>query len=352
MLSLTSLVIRWYNSLMRMFALSLVMAVFAGLLSQTVFAQNTYVITDGDQVTVHTSYASDPGEVLEEAGFRLDADDFYIAQPTDGGSEITVQRAQSIFISYCGRTVQANSYGESLQSLLNRLGLFVDEEYRSTVELETATYDGMQVSIDHVVRVTEPFTEEIPYETTVLYDPTLPEGQTVQLVAGEAGLLTGSASVVYINSREQSRIVLEESVRTAPVAEVLAVGTGAAGDEARPVIGAGVIHLPSGEQLTYHATGQFTASAYNKEDEGCGEWTATGTRVREGVVAVDPDVIPYGTRMFILSNDGAYVYGVATAEDCGSSIQGNRIDLYYDSLSTCWQFGRRECTVFFLDEAK
>ena len=67
-----------------------------------------------------------------------------------------------------------------------------------------------------------------------------------------------------------------------------------------------------------------------------------------GTVAVDPSLIPYGTRMFIVSNDGLYVYGIGTAEDCGGAIRGKRVDLYYPTLSECYAFGRRDCTIYFL----
>ena len=76
--------------------------------------------------------------------------------------------------------------------------------------------------------------------------------------------------------------------------------------------------------------------------------TATGTQARVGAIAVDPKVIPYGTRMFIVSEDGKYIYGEATAEDCGGLIKGNRIDLYFDTLRECNTFGVRMCQVYFL----
>jgi 3D (Asp-Asp-Asp) domain-containing protein len=65
-------------------------------------------------------------------------------------------------------------------------------------------------------------------------------------------------------------------------------------------------------------------------------------------IAVDPDVIPYGTRMFIITSDGAFVYGVSTAEDCGGAIKGDRLDLYMPTYRECMQFGRQDCTVYFL----
>ena len=129
------------------------------------------------------------------------------------------------------------------------------------------------------------------------------------------------------------------------------VGTGTELDSESnaPAIGDGVIVTADGEILTYSRSEQFTATAYTHTDEGCNMITATGTTVRTGTIAVDPSVIPYGTRMFIVTNDGSYIYGIGTAEDCGGAIKGNRLDLYFSTDAECWQFGVRGCTVYFLD---
>ena len=63
--------------------------------------------------------------------------------------------------------------------------------------------------------------------------------------------------------------------------------------------------------------------------------TATGTTVRLGVVAVDRDTLPLGTKVYVVSNDGAYTYGFAIAEDTG--VRGNIIDLYMNSYDECIQ---------------
>ena len=115
-----------------------------------------------------------------------------------------------------------------------------------------------------------------------------------------------------------------------------------------PIVGENTITTASGEVLTYTHTMRVEATAYTKTDEGCDDWTATGTLARYGAIAVDPSVIPYGTRMYIVSTDGQVVYGSATAEDCGGAINGARVDLYYDTTAECYQFGRRDCIIYFL----
>ena len=129
------------------------------------------------------------------------------------------------------------------------------------------------------------------------------------------------------------------------------MGTGEEVDEKSnaPAIGNGVIVTADGEVLTYSRKEKFRATAYTHTDAGCDMTTATGTTVRVGAIAVDPRLIPYGTRMFIVSNDGKYIYGIATAEDCGGGIKGDQVDLYFPTTKECFQFGKRAVTIYFLD---
>lgn len=338
--------------LIRLIALALSVTGIVALLALTAFAQNTYVITDGDRVTVHTSFTEDPAKVLDEVGVELAALDFYTTEAVDGVSEITVQRAMPVTIDNCGEQVQATSYGESLEALLNRLGIASGEGRQVSLPLDTMTYEGMEVTVTRIVESTETYTVEIPFETTYCEDPTLPLGEEKILVEGQNGQMLCQADVVYRNTSEQSRTVQQETVLSQPVNQIVAVGTGEnVGGEAQPVFGDGFIVLPTGEVLTYTHTDQYVATAYTMYDDGCDSTTATGSQVRLGVVAVDPTVIPYGTRMFIVSNDGQYIYGIGTAEDCGSGIEGKRLDLFMHTLDEAFTFGRRSCTVYFLGDA-
>ena len=323
------------------------------LLSQTAFAQNTYVITDGGRILVHTSSATDPAAVLDEAGLALGADDTYTTQTGIGVSEITVQRSTVVSIDNCGEQIQTSAKNETVEALLARLGIHVDEGTVVSVPLEMEIAEDMEITISRTVRNLETYTVGIPHQVVYCNDATLPQGTEVVVTEGQNGQVLCTASVVYVDGQETSRTVVEQTVVKQPVNEVIAIGTGNAEDtsvyaEAGLVIGDGFITLPTGEVLTYNGTMQANATAYTHTDAGCDFITATGTTVHIGTVAVDPRVIPYGTRMFIVSNDGNYVYGISTAEDCGSSIKENRIDLYFPTYNECIEFGMRGCTVYFL----
>ena len=85
------------------------------------------------------------------------------------------------------------------------------------------------------------------------------------------------------------------------------------------------------------------ATAYSRFDPGLSNHTASGTLVRKGVIAVDPAVIPMGTRVFIPG------YGEAVAEDIGSAIRGNTIDIAFETAEEAIQFGRKTIEIFIMD---
>jgi len=88
---------------------------------------------------------------------------------------------------------------------------------------------------------------------------------------------------------------------------------------------------PTQQPITY----TMIATAYTHT----GYRTATGTWPSRGTIAVDPTIIPLGTRLFV---EG---YGEGIAEDTGGAIQGHIIDLYMESEDECWAWGRRQVKV-------
>jgi len=318
------------------------------LLTQRASAQNTYVITDGDRVFTYTTSETDPRSVLGEAGLELDDDDTYTTMAGNGTSEITIHRSQNIHINYRGEEMDVISHGETVEQLLNRLNLPMEAGDTVSCAMTEQTYDGMRLRIEKVICQNQTYTSNIPHGVQYYYDPSLPEGMEEVIVPGVDGELLCTDAVTYVNSRETARTVLSQSVLRSAVDEMIAVGTGLntapASDADMPIITEDKIILPNGEVLSYTGSATGKATAYCLRGR-----TATGTTAQEGVVAVDPKFIPFGTRMFIISDDGQYVYGIATAEDAGdSNIVGNRIDLWFPTQWDCIQFGFRSCTIYFL----
>ena len=334
----------------RTFSFMLAIACLFAVLPYTVFAQTTYVITDGDQVTVHTSLAKNPVYILSAAGLELSEEDMFTTTSSDGVEEITVKRGQKVTLHSFGTTIEEIGYEETLEDLLMRLDIPAYGDNVVSLPLDTMVYEGMEVTIDNIVTKEESYREETAFETKYCYNSTMPEGEQKVLIEGVIGITDYYDRAVYTNGKESSREHLKTVVVQEKVDKIVAIGTGTQlGKNTNiPSVGDGFLVTAQGEVLTFDKVDEFKATAYTKTDAGCNDITATGTLVHEGVIAVDPKVIPYGTEVFIVANDGTYVYGLGRAEDCGGSIKNKRIDLYYDTTAQCFQFGVRDCTLYFL----
>lgn len=355
------------NYIFRIAALILMIGILAGLFSQSVFARNRYVITDGDNVTVHQSYSTDPDVVLNEAGIQLSDEDTYTTSYNDGVSRIVIQRMQLVTVNYRGNQHVVGTFGETLAELLQRMNLEITDGDRISCDLKTETYDGLSVEIIHTEIKVEQIETPIPFETNYFEDPELAPGEERVLIAGAKGTVSKNQRVVYENGEELSRQTVSEVIVREPVTRLVVRGPKTAlrdqpdrpeyivepasaesTEERRDQIGKNTITTDSGMTYTYSRKLNVTCTAYSCE--GRTGITATGTVARVGAVAVDPRYIPLGTKMYIVSNDGKYVYGYCVAEDTGGSIKGYKIDLYFDTEDECWEFGVRSCTAYIIQD--
>lgn len=369
--------------LRRLIVVAVLAAAVGALLSQTVFAQTSYIITDGDRVTVHRSYSSDPYEVLTEAGIELEEEDTYETGYADGMNQITVRRMQMVTVINRGAQSVIGTYGETTGSLLARMGITPGTGDTLSCSSETQTYDGMTIELVHTETRIEEEDTTVPYPVNYYEDPDLEPDAEIVLVAGQNGLTHVKSEVTYRNGKEVSRTVVQETVQTKPVTQLVIRGVDRTimeqpadpepAEQAAPAASSGtasgssssgssssggsrydgsaetsgnVIMTSSGESYTYVDVMTCSATAYTCE--GYVGHTYSGTLARVGAIAVDPTVIPLGTKMYVVSNDGQYVYGYCVAEDIGGGIKGNKIDLYFDTYAECWDFGVRMCTVYIL----
>ncbi len=214
---------------------------------------------------------------------------------------------------------------------------------------------------EEVVKEITPFslyeqtTEPIPYQTIRVASPHLPLGEERIAQAGSNGILTCDYEVIYMDGQEIDRLLLTETGEAA-TDEIIEYGTAVSTVDADDRItavqsnddGSGVLTFASGGTMKFSAVKGVTATAYTAGRGGAGYITASGTPARPGAVAVDRRVIPLGSKLYIVTDDGQYIYGMAVAEDTG--VIGNRVDLYYDDYDHCIQFGRRAATIYILED--
>lgn len=311
-----------------------------------------YTIIDQNRIKHIESESQDVETVLQEAGAFLAEHDYYELEQTEEGTEITILRAKEITVIVKDQIRTYYTVGGTVEELLkeNRIGR--SDPWRVSVDLSTKLRDGMTIEVDFVETKVDSVQRPLKYETLYCKDPSMSEGQTELLFDGVDGVQETITTQIFVNGVMQSMTV-QENVEVEPATpQVVAVGTGEQVGEGRqfPLFGDKVIITKDGKQLYYSHVDIFEATGYTAWIEDVTGTTACGTPARVGAVAVDPTVIPYFTKMYIVSEDGVYDYGEASAEDCGGAIKGKIIDLFFDTEAECWQFGRRDIKVYFLTE--
>jgi len=180
-----------------------------------------------------------------------------------------------------------------------------------------------------VIRVTEELQkvdQPIPYGDERVDDPTLEKGLTKTIRVGKSGVARNTIKISFYNGQEGKReTILTETVQE-PQNRVVAMGSITSVSR-------------GGERLDIREAKYMQASAYTYT----GFRTATGVAPSVGMVAVDPSVIPLGSRLYI---EG---YGYARAADTGGAIRGNTVDLFMESYSQCINWGRRTVKVYVLN---
>lgn len=168
-------------------------------------------------------------------------------------------------------------------------------------------------------------------------------GEKKVVQTGQTGLQTDTYLVTYRDGEYYSEELLDSEV-TEPVTEIVAVGTitvaedndDAENSENESTASNQV--APNG--MSYSKVITCKATAYHEPE---GSLTKSGTLSRVGAIAVDPSVIPLGTKLYV---EG---YGYCVAEDTGGLIKGNRIDVYFNSEDECITWGVKNVTVYILD---
>ena len=162
----------------------------------------------------------------------------------------------------------------------------------------------------------------IPPKVIVQPSNTVARGRSAVLSSGAPTIKQQTWQIKKVDGKVVERKLIKEQIVQQGRDKVVALGQGTYRGEAQEIL--------------------MVATAYSAEEPGIGTRTAMGTRVRYGVVAVDPKVIPLGTKLYI---EG---YGYAVAEDVGGKIKGNRIDVYFNTVKECYQWGRRVVKVYVL----
>ena len=291
------------------------------------------VVVDNEKQTLVT-YSDTISDVLEENGIQLDSNDVIevetpVSTDVVEKEETALEDADEIDeVEVDADAAEDNAAEDETES--------ETETVESSAEIEAETV----VSVVRVETTYHYDYETLYYDIEYVEDSSMYTGESKVITPGSEGEKVYTFRVTLEDGVEVSREFVGEEVTVEPVNEVVAYGTKAAMTTSRG-------------QVAYSEVLSVNATAYTNDSEWGDLLHSTGSlglRARWGIIAVDPSVIPIGTKVYVKSTDGSADYGFAIAADTGGAIIGNKIDLWMDSESTCNSWGIRSVEVYILDD--
>lgn len=316
--------------------------VFCLLTSFVVLRLNNVTVMDGgEEVASFTTFASERDELLAAADVKVDASD--IVRQTKEGRNITLEITRTVEVSV--KTGEDNvilqiAEGKTVEDALEMAKVEYDESDKLSHKLTDVLSADMEIEVIRCATKIIKETEIIPFKSETKESDTLYVGTTSTAQKGKNGEITKTYEVVYENGKQVDKKLISKETTKEVQNEIILKGTKV---KAPASFGAKM----SKAELAGAKLINVTATAYCNTSDG-GQITALGNKTGFGIVAVDPRVIPLGSKLYITSADGSYVYGYCIAGDTGGAIKGNRVDLFLGSESECQAFGRRPMQVYVL----
>lgn len=366
------------------------------VLAVTHSAACTYVMTDGERYETVRLYPGSVEEACSKAGFRNV--EVVNRKDDDGIVYLTLKATFDVSIQTSEETLTVRTAPCTVGELLEANGIRVGSNDIVTPDEDDWLSDSSQITVTRVSYETVTETEDIPFSVEVQYDSQMLKGQQEIARYGENGEKSLEYRVEEHDGEEVSRELVKEEEVKAPIncivkqgirvaqntqekqatseesktasassqtlpssqpesestgelstagrSQVWSVPAGITDDTENKIITAG-----DGSSYEYTAVIDVTATAYHRIEDG-GEITASGTVTQYGTIAVDPRVIPLGSRLYVVSDGGdqSWSYGPGLAEDTGGLIKGTKIDLFFMTGDEADDFGIRPAKVYILKD--
>ncbi|MBQ3088023.1 MAG: G5 domain-containing protein [Clostridia bacterium] len=334
---------------------------------------STVTIIDGEKTFDVSTHYTTAEEILREADITLlDGETAQLETKNNGETVLNISRTFPVYITVGKQTKTIRVLGGTVADALAKAGITLDENSICNLKPETVITEETYIDIVDVKYVTESYEESIPFTAKVEYSDTLAKGEK-KVIEGVNGTKTVTVKKTYKNGELTETETLSSVVTTPAVAQVTIVGTKSkaqkpsapkveikndAAAEGTVLYSAikTISSLKAPKSLTLNSKGipvnykkktTVQATAYTDHS---GTRCASGVLPQTGYIAVNPKIIPYGTKMFIVSKDGKYVYGYAIAADTGGFVRKRpyNVDLFFNTESECRNFGRRDVVIYFL----
>ena len=315
-------------------------------LDVTIIDANKITINNcGDIQIVHLAKGT-VADALEKAEITLAEDEISVPAPDSkitGDTEINIYKTKTVSVTADGKTKDVKLALVNVYDALNYSGYEVDDDDILSTSHSDDVENINAVTIKRVTYKTESTKEKIAYDTVKKNSDKVELGETKVKTKGKDGEKIVTREVKYIDGKKSSDKVVAEKRIKEPVDKVVLVGTKGAATSG----GAGTFTDSNGATVAYSQMLTGSGTAYTAP---AGAGTATGVPAYHGGVAVNTNIIPYGSKLYIVSTDGSFVYGYATAVDTGGALMDGSaiVDCFYNTYDECVNFGRRDVNVYVI----
>lgn len=338
----------------RILAIVLSVSIVVSCVAIAVSTYKKVKLIDGGHELVLNTYSTSTERILSQADIKLDACDEVKRKKTDDAILIEVLRAFPVYIKYHNLEYVEFMTKGVVSDVLKKADISLGVDDVINVSGDTKLYDGMKIEIDQVKYITKTETKKIKCDTIYKDSSDYPQGYQEVVAKGKNGKTQTSTTYRYVNgeldgvssqfkeviAKPKSKVVVKGTAKTAEVSNIGGVSNQNTSSSSTGTSTAGSVN-----GLAYSKVLTGSATAYTSSQ---GALTSTGVPAYVGGVAVNPNVIPYGSKLYIVA-DG-YTYGYATAVDTGGALMSGSalVDLYMSTYDECINFGRRNVKVYVL----
>ncbi len=329
----------------RVFGIAYMVTALLAVLLFLFFSLNRVTVNDGKTTQNFFTFKTEAAELLKIA--KLDSQNYKVTDIDTNGKQINLSVAYT-FPSYV--TVGDTTHyvdickGETVADAIELAGVTLDEHDIVSLSLDTVLNDTTYIDVTDINYVTEVVSQKIPYTSKKVYSQKL--STTKVTTKGVEGEKEVTKVTKLVNGVVSSTEIVEENVITPAVQEVVTVGTKSVISELTP---SKPIELDkNGNPVNYVKKVTVQATAYTESNR----WrSASGVYLKPGHVAINTNLYKYGTKFYIKSSDGSYIYGYAVAADTGGFVntRPTNFDLFFNTEAECRKFGRRNIEVWVLE---
>lgn len=285
-------------------------------------------------------------DVLERTGITPAYDEVVepaLSTPIAENLTVKIYKGKKLSITADGKTDSVYVPNGNVCDVLTELGYKLSDDDILNVNRNSNIEDADKIVIKRVTYKNETETQSVDFETVKKNSKDVELGKTKVQTEGKKGEALVTKRCKYIDGKKVSSETVDKKITKEPVDKVVLMGTKGS-NVSNP---AGTFTDNNGNTVAYSSVVTGSGTAYTAP---AGSLTATGVTAYHGGVAVNPNIIPYGSKLYIVSTDGSFVYGYATAVDTGGALMAGTaiVDCFYNTYDECVNFGRRNVNVYIV----